>query len=86
MLLADGAQPVAQVVGIVVEEAALLDKIYKHHAVKHERGVPFAVGQDFDAFDEAEKVLMLIFEVVVEAFGDLFDVEGGAHAAGDVDN
>ena len=59
-------------------------KVDEHHAVEHEGGVPFAVGQVVDALDEAQEVLMLLFETVVEAFGYLFDVEGSEHVAGDV--
>ncbi len=85
MLLAHGVEAVAQVVGVVVEEAAFLDEVDEHHAVEHEGGVPFAVGRFLYTFNKAQEGLMRFLEAVVEAFGDLFDIEGGAHAAGNVD-
>ena len=59
-------------------------KVDEHHAVEHQGGVPFAVGRFLYAFDKAEKGLMLFLEAVVEAFGYFLDIEGGAHAAGNV--
>ena len=84
MLPAHSLEAMAKVVGVVVEESALLDKVDEHHTVEHEGGVPFTVGQVVDALNKAQEVLMLLFEAVVEFFGDLLDIEGGAYAAGDV--
>ena len=86
MLASHGLEAVAQVVGVAVKEAALLDEVDEHHAIEHQRGVPLAVGQFFDALDKVEKGLMLHLETVVKTFGDLFDIEDGAHAGGRVDN
>ena len=84
MLGADGVETVAQVVDVTGEEAALLDEVDEHHAVEHQRSVPFTVSQFLDTLNEAKKVLMLVLETVVKAFGDLFDVEGSEHVSGDV--
>ena len=73
--LRHGGEAIAEVVRVVVQEAALLDKVDEHHAVQHQRGVPLAVGHVPDALDEAEKRLMLLLETVVEALGHLLHVE-----------
>ena len=77
-------EAVAQVIDVAVEKAALLDEVDEHHAVEHQRGVPFAVGHSADAVDEAQEGAVFLLEAVVEAFGDLVDVEGGAHPSRDV--
>ena len=37
-----------------------------------------------DTLNEAEKVLMLVLETVIEFLGYLLDIEGSEHVAGDV--
>ena len=61
-----------------------MDEVDEHHAVEHQRGVPFAVGHFLDTLNEAEKVLMLVLETVVEFLGYFLDIEGSEHVAGDV--
>ena len=82
--LAHNVEAVTQVVAVVVEKAAFLDEIDEHHAIEHQRGVPFAVGHFLDTLNEAEKVLMLILETVIESLGYFLDVEGSEHVASDV--
>ena len=40
-------QPVAQVVGVAVEKALLLNEVDEHQAVEHEGRVPLKVGMGF---------------------------------------
>ena len=77
-------EAVAQVVVVVVEEALLLDEVDEHHAVEHEGGVPVAVALCGDAVDEVAEGGKFRPEAVVEAPGDLLDVEGLADAGRDV--
>lgn len=80
--MAEG-EPVAEIVAVTGEEAFSLDKIDEHQAIEHDGGIPIAVGPIGDALDEAEEVLPVGIEVLVELLGDLLDVEGGAGATGD---
>ena len=85
LLSAHSLQAVAQVVGVTVEKAALLDEVDEHHPVEHQRGVPFAVGDGRDALDEVQEGLVLLLEAVVEPPGDRLDVEGSTEPAGHLD-
>ena len=76
----------AQVIRVIIEKTAFLDKVDEHHPVQHERGVPFAVGDFLDTFDESQKGVMLLLEAIVEPLGDLFDVEGRPHPARYIDD
>ena len=75
-LLLHHLQAVAEVVGVAVEEALLLDEVDEHHAVEHEGGVPVPVALGGDAVDEVSEGGQLGPEAFVEAPGDLLDVEG----------
>jgi hypothetical protein len=52
-----------------------LHEIDEHHAVQHQRGIPFAVGKIGDAADEVEKGFVLGLELVIEALGDTLNVK-----------
>ena len=76
--LTDHLQAVAQVVGVAVQEALLLDEVDEHQAVEHQRRVPLQVGVSFDALDELEERRVFVFEPLVELLGDLVDVESSS--------
>ncbi|NLF73637.1 MAG: hypothetical protein GX575_31750 [Candidatus Anammoximicrobium sp.] len=86
VFLLHGQQPVTQVVGIVVQESFLLDKIDEHQPVQHERGVPLLVVLEGNALDELEKRRVFGLEPVVESFGDTVHVERRSCSASHVDN
>ena len=76
-LLSHLVQLVAEIVGVAVQEALLLDEVHEHHAVEHQGSVPVPVALGRDALDEVSEGGQLRPEPVVEAPGDLFDVQGG---------
>ena len=82
----DLAQLSVQVVGVAVQEALLLDEVDEHHTVEHEGGVPVAVALGRDALNELPEVLQFFLEAVVEALGDLLDVEGFDRTRRDIAN
>ena len=74
-LALDHAQTIAEVVGVPIQEALLLDEVDEHHAVEHKGGVPVPVTLSGDAVDEAPKGGKLCPEALVESLGDLFHVQ-----------
>ena len=44
LFLLAAVEPVAEVIGVAVEEALALDEIDEHQAVEHDGGIPLAVG------------------------------------------
>ncbi len=80
--LANELHAVAQVIGVAVEEAFLLDEVDEHQAVEHEGRVPLQVGVGLDALDELEEGGVFGLEAFVELLGDLVDIERRAGAAG----
>ena len=61
-------QPGAQVVGVAVKEALLLDEVDEHQPVQHHRRVPLpVVGQSPRCPDEAQEGCVLRLELIVEA-------------------
>ena len=73
------SQPAAQVLGVAVEEAALLDEVDEHQPVQQHRRVPVAVAVVVDALDDIGEGAMLLGELPVEAAGDLLGVERAPH-------
>ena len=77
MLLTHEIQPRAKIVAVVIQKSLVLDKIDKHQAVEHDRGIPFGVALDRDAVGEGlEERRVFFLELVVEFFGDALDIEG----------
>ncbi len=66
----------AQVVGVAVEKALLLNEVDEHQAVEHQRRVPFKVRRRLDALDELHEGGVFGLETFVEFLGDFIDVEG----------
>ncbi len=84
-ILADSTHPVAEVVGVPVEQPSLLDEVDQHEPVEHERAVPLAVGtllvpggtgNIWNALDRLDKGVLLLLEAVVELLGDGVGIEG----------
>ena len=82
LFLLAAVEPVAEVIGVAVEETLALDEIDEHQAVEHDGRIPFAVGHLADAVNELEEGFAVGVEVAVERLGDALDVERGAGAAG----
>ena len=84
MLLLGSIEPMTKVVVFAVEKSLALNKVNKHQPVEHHRGVPFVVFLDWDTGDELEERCVLFAELVVETFGNPFNVEGFTGATGHV--
>ena len=75
VLLLDFLQAVAEVVLVAVQEALLLDEIDEHHAVEHQRGVPFPVALRGKSVDELLEGGQFRAEAFKEALGDALHVQ-----------
>ncbi|OQB92162.1 MAG: hypothetical protein BWX84_01071 [Verrucomicrobia bacterium ADurb.Bin118] len=80
LFLLTALEPVAQVMRVPIQKAFALDEIDEHEAVEHDRTVPGAIRRHVNAFHEREETGMLLFELVVEAFGDALHIETFARA------
>src|SRR5579875_620339 len=56
------------------EEAFALNKIEKHQAVEHDRGVPLAISFAGNAVNDGAEAVMLDLETLKETFHDLLGV------------
>ena len=75
-------QLVIEVAAVPLDEAALLQEVDEHQAVKQHRGIPSPIIIVWDAFDQVDEFNPQVPKSLVKSLGDPLDIEGGGQAAG----